>query len=164
VTAPIRLTVYGTAKPQGSKSGFVIPGTNRVALREGSSKKANEAFKDWRQAVASAARRWQEENNAGLLDESVQVEITFFLPRPKAAPKWKIWSSVLPDIDKCVRLVHDSLTGTILVNDSRVVRLVAEKLYTSDAPRAVIIITPLGEAERTGIAAEFVRTVLAPPR
>lgn len=148
MTEPIHLTVYGTARPQGSKSAFVVKGTNRAVMREGSSNKANEAFKDWRQAVAAAARRWQEEHNAALLDEAVQVEITFFLPRPKAAPKWKIWSSVLPDIDKCVRLVHDSLTGTILVNDSRVVRLVAEKLYTTQAPRAEIIITPLGDVER----------------
>jgi Holliday junction resolvase RusA-like endonuclease len=149
---PIRLTVYGTAKPQGSKSAFVIKGTNRASMREGSSKKANEAFKDWRGAVASAARAWQEDNNAGLLDESVQVEVVFHFARTKSAPKWKVWASALPDIDKCVRLVLDSLTGTILVNDSRVVRLVAEKLYTTDAPRAEIVITPLGEIERGSLS------------
>lgn len=147
---PIRLTVYGTAKPQGSKSAFTNRATGRAVMREGSSPGAHVAWKAWREAVAGAARAWQAEHNAALLDESLEVEVTFYFAKPKSAPKWKIWASSSDDVDKLTRAVLDSLTGTILVNDSRVVRLVAEKLYTLDAPRAKIVITPLGEIERVG--------------
>ncbi len=149
---PIRLTVYGTAQPQGSKTGFVGK-SGKVVMVEGRRGPAQEAFKDWRGAVAHAARSWQEDQGAHgqvLLDESVYVEITFWMPRPKSAPKWKVWASGRPDIDKLARAVLDAITGTILLNDSRVVRLVCEKPYTLDAPRAEIVVTPLGEIERAG--------------
>lgn len=150
MSAPIRLTVYGTAKPQGSKSAFVNRATGRAVMRESSSTSGHVAWKAWRDAVADAARAWQADHNAALLDESLQVEITFHFAKPKSLPRWKLWASSADDIDKLVRAVNDSLTGTLLVNDSRVVRLVAEKLYTLDAPRAEIIITPLGDIERAG--------------
>ena len=150
MSEPIRLTVYGTAKPQGSKSGFVNKATGRAAIREGSSPKANVAWKAWRDAVAEGARHWQREHNAPLLDEAIEVSVRFFLAKPKSAPRWMVWASKSDDIDKLVRAILDSLTGIVLVNDSRVVRLFAEKLYTLDAPRAEITITPLGEIERAG--------------
>jgi len=150
VSDPIRLTVFGTAKPQGSKSGFVNRATGRAVIREGSSPSAHVAWKAWRDAVATAAREWQQNHNAALLDESIEVEVTFHFAKPKSAPRWKVWASTSDDADKLVRAVNDSLTGTIFVNDSRVVRLFVEKLYTLDAPRAEITITPLGEIERSG--------------
>ena len=164
MTAPIRLTVYGTAQPQGNKTGFVNRATGKVVMREGKTAEARDAFKDWRSAVANAARQWQEDQGARgtvLLDESVSVEITFWLPRPKSVPRWKVWASGRPDVDKLARSVLDAITGTLLMNDSRVVRLVCEKPYTLDAPRAEIVVTPLGEVERSGVAEAFVRTVLA---
>src|SRR5688500_3822524 len=136
VSDPIRLTVYGTAKPQGSKTAFAIKGTNRAVLREGSSQAANVSWKAWRDAVAGAARSWQEGHNAGLLDESLEVSIVFHFAKPKSIPRWKVWASTSDDADKLARAVNDSLTGTIFVNDSRIVRLFVEKLYTLDAPRA----------------------------
>lgn len=152
MTEPIRLTVHGTAQPQGSKTGFVNRATGKVVMREGKTVEARDAFKDWRGAVAHAARDWQQDHVQALLDESVAVEVTFYLPRPKSAPKWKLWAAGRPDLDKLARAVLDAITGTLLVNDSRVVRLVCEKPYTLDAPRAEIVITPLGELERAGSA------------
>ena len=146
----IRLTVFGTAKPQGSKTAFAIKGTNRAVLREGSSPAANVSWKAWRDAVSAAARSWQEANNVGLLDESLEVSIVFYFARPKSAPRWKLWASTSDDADKLARAVNDSLTGTIFVNDARIVRLFVEKLYTLDAPRAEITIIPLGVTERAG--------------
>lgn len=163
MTAPIRLTVYGTAQPQGNKTGFASK-NGKVVMVEGRRGPARDNFKDWRSAVATAARQWQEDQGARgtvLLDESVSVELTFWLPRPKSAPKWKVWASGRPDIDKLARAVLDAITGTLLANDSRVVRLVCEKPYTLDAPRADIVVIPLGEVERAGLAPALVRAAVA---
>lgn len=145
----IHLTVYGAAQPQGSKSGFSARGSTRVAMREGGSKAARDRHKDWRQAVATAGRAWQDSTPTPLLDEPLAVSIVFHLPRPKSSRRWWLWCRSRPDLDKLVRAVFDGLTGVIWTDDSRVVELRARKPY-GDPPRAEVTITPLGTAEREG--------------
>jgi crossover junction endodeoxyribonuclease RusA len=147
VTEPIRFTVYGVAQPQGNKSGFVNKKTGGVVMREGSSGKARDTFKDWRGAVADAARAWQADHESALLDEPVRLEAEFYLPRPAANP-WRLWQRGRPDVDKLARAILDALTGIVFVDDGRVVELYVSKPFAgASPPRAVITVQPLGHLE-----------------
>lgn len=115
--------VEGVAVPQGSKSARVYGG--RAVLTDGFGDKPR-VLKAWRRAVFEAAPKLG-------LDVPVVVELCFVLPRPKSRPR-DVFVAVKPDLDKLVRAVLDGLTSTktevgLLRDDSRVVRLVAEKRY-----------------------------------
>lgn len=143
MTPIIELTVYGVAQPQGNKTGFVRGG--KVVMVEGKGRPAQERFKDWRGAVASAARDWQAANPTELIDGPVYLAVTFHLPKPKSTKKRKTWQTSRPDLDKLIRAVMDGLTGVVWTNDSRVVHVCASKPF-GDPPRAEIRITqPEGE-------------------
>lgn len=149
MSEPIRLTVFGTAKPQGSKSAFVIKGTTRVRMVEGGPGADREAFKSWREAVATEGRSWQATHGQALLDEPLGLTAIFHLPKPSSAPKWKLWARGRPDVDKLARAVLDALTGVLWVDDSRVVSLHVQKPYAIDGPpRAEIVVERLGAHER----------------
>jgi crossover junction endodeoxyribonuclease RusA len=141
----IRLDVYGTPEPQGNKTGFVRGG--RVVMVEGRRGDARERFKSWRDAVATAARVYQAEHRLELLDEPLQLDIVFRLPRPLSIPKKRRWPTTRPDLDKLTRSVLDALTGTLIVNDSRVVLIVASKQYADgEPPGCSILIRPADPA------------------
>jgi len=82
--------------------------------------------KRWRNAVAFAAL-----DAIGpdfeLLDEPVELSVIFYLPRPKTATRK--FPEVMPDLDKLIRSVGDSLSGTIIKDDSRIIAIHAKKLY-----------------------------------
>lgn len=142
----ITLEVHGTPAPQGSKTAFVRNGRAIVTEGKGAGRQKHAA---WRQAVATAARDWQDTHRRPLLDEPVQIEIEFWLPKPKSKPAWKRWPDVKPDLDKLVRSVFDSLEGLILAGDSRVVDVHAVKRYAVErAPGCQITIVPLGADEQ----------------
>lgn len=134
---PVRLEVFGVPAPQGSKSAYVRGGHANVVESKGPGRASHAA---WRQAVATAARDWQAEHHQGLIDEPVTVLIDFYLPKPKSTPKKVTHPAKKPDLDKLVRSVLDAVTGVVLADDSRVVRLVASKRFADEAnpPRAVI--------------------------
>lgn len=142
VTLPIVLHVYGVPQPQGNKTGFYNKNTGRVSMVEGRRPKSRAEFKSWREGVTTAARDWQEAHGGILpLDVPLQVDITFWLPRPKSAPKRRIWPDRSPDIDKLARAVLDGITGVLVTDDARVVELLARKRYATDcAPGAKITI------------------------
>lgn len=130
----IVLEVVGLPQSQGSKTRMP-----NGAMLEGKSAKARENFKSWREAVAQAGRDWQAEHPSPLLDEPVAVGMAFRLPRPKSAPKRRLFPDGRPDLDKCIRAVFDALTGVIFTNDSRVVSLWADKTFAVDVPPGVTI-------------------------
>jgi crossover junction endodeoxyribonuclease RusA len=98
--------------------------------------------KRWRNAVAFAALElvtdgWE------LLDEPLELSVIFYLPRPKTVQD-REYPSVMPDVDKLLRAVFDSLSGVIYVDDSRVVRVSAEKVYAdARGPGALIRVNTL---------------------
>ena len=97
----------------------------------------------WRNAVAFAALDlvtdgWE------LLDEPLELSVIFYLPRPKTATRE--FPAVMPDVDKLLRAVFDSLSGVIYVDDSRIIRATAQKLYADDrGPGAVIRLNTLAK-------------------
>jgi crossover junction endodeoxyribonuclease RusA len=119
----VKLIVHGMPIPQGSKTGFVIGG--RAVLTDG---KKGPALKEWRM-----------ETNAAPLSGPVAMRVTFYLPRPKSAPRKVLYPATRPDLDKLVRSVFDSLQGIIYSEDSRIVDIDARKRFAVDsAPRAEI--------------------------
>jgi Holliday junction resolvase RusA-like endonuclease len=133
----IVISVFGDPASQGSH-----------AIINGRIVQVNSAkHKKWRNAVCFAAldvlpADWKP------LDEPVDVSITFYLPRPASIDASKRpFPTVSPDCDKLVRAVLDSLTDAgVYVDDSRVVRLTARKLYDDDRrPGALIRVKPLAK-------------------
>lgn len=132
--AQLEIEVFGDPASQGSHA--VIHG--RI-VQVNSAK-----HKRWRNAVAFAALDlvtdgWE------LLDEPLELTVIFYLPRPKTATR--AYPSVMPDVDKLLRAVFDSLSGVIYVDDSRVVRVMAEKRYAdARGPGALIRVNTLPDA------------------
>ncbi len=137
--------VPGIPQSQGSKTAFNRKGGGRPIMIE-----ANAKTKPWRADVREAGLAARE-MGFELLQDCVEVGITFFFPRPKchfnskgalkakspSAPKGK------PDIDKLARAVLDALTGVCWKDDAQVVRLYVDKLY-GDTPGARIEVGDLG--------------------
>lgn len=143
---PVLLDVVGIPQPQGSKTAFVVKG--RAVLTEGRNASSRAAFKSWRDGVTLAARDWQQLHGEPSADEPVDVRITFRLPRPKSAPKRRLWPDRKPDLDKLIRSVLDALVhGGVLTDDSRVVSIHARKVYAVDGPPGASIEVLPADAE-----------------
>jgi crossover junction endodeoxyribonuclease RusA len=126
--------------PQGSKrslgNGRMIENCKRV--------------KPWREAVRQEAIKTE----VDLIPCACNVSIVFRFLRPRShfkkdgtlkqsAPKWLITRR--GDVDKLLRSTFDGLTGALLVDDSLVVTVSAEKRYCvgNELPGASICVMPL---------------------
>jgi crossover junction endodeoxyribonuclease RusA len=92
--------------------------------------------KKWRNAVAFAALDLVG-NDWELIDEPIKLSVIFYLPRPKTATREL--PAVMPDLDKLIRSVGDSLTGTIIRDDSRIVIIQAQKVYADKRGTGALI-------------------------
>jgi len=144
----IDILVLGTGKPAGSK--VAVP----VKRGDGSyAKKANGApvtrvidaskgAATWKQEVRKAAR---EIYKGMLLDEALEVCITFVKVRPKCHFHWsnKRWGELRadapayptskPDLFKLARGVEDALTGIVYRDDAATCKLVLAKVWGEPA-------------------------------
>ena len=115
--AEVSLSVTGNPASQGSHA--IMHG--RIVQVNSSKHKA------WRKAIVQEAIAilpddWQP------IDEPCELIVNFYLPKPKTVDRQL--PSVSPDLDKLIRAVGDSLTDSgIVVDDSRIVRISARKLY-----------------------------------
>jgi crossover junction endodeoxyribonuclease RusA len=130
------LTIDVSGEPASQGSHSVING--RI-VQVNSSK-----HKRWRNAVVFAAldliaEDWEP------IDEPVELSVIFYLPKPKTATREL--PSVVPDLDKLIRAVGDSLTDAgIIRDDSRIIAIHAQKLYADDrGPGAVIRLNTLAK-------------------
>lgn len=131
--------VVGLPAPQGSKRhvgrGVLVESSRLVA--------------PWRDSVAYACQWAMESVQWERLDEACAVELTFYLPRPKSAPKRRIWPDRKPDIDKLARATLDALgTAGAYSDDARVVSLFLVKRYAVGWTGATIRISPVTEDAR----------------
>jgi crossover junction endodeoxyribonuclease RusA len=122
------LTIDVSGEPASQGSHSVIHG--RI-VQVNSAK-----HKRWRNAVAFAAldlvgTDWE------LIDDPVELSVIFYLPRPKTATRE--FPAVMPDLDKLIRSVGDSLTGTIIRDDSRIIAISAQKRYADDRGSGAVI-------------------------
>jgi len=129
----IEITIAGLPAPQGSKQIM------RGRLIEVSGEK----LKKWRKAIALACGEYQ----GDLIRGAVEVNVTFYLPRPKTVTQAKRSLPIVPpDLDKLSRALLDGIgqSGIIWNDDAQVINLNAVKLYADDhKPGAVVEIKVL---------------------
>lgn len=138
----IRFCVIGRPATQGSKKivpitrgdGTPVIRNDRPLVRAVND---NPRLSDWRRQVAAAAR---EAYDGPLLTGAVSLSLSFVRPRPQShfgtgrnvgvlkssAPEHP---TTKPDVLKLARAVEDSLSGTVVHDDSQVIRLQAEKRW-----------------------------------
>jgi len=144
----MKLDVYGTPAPQGSKRAFAVRGkggipTGRIAVIESS----HDRVKSWRQAVIDAAL-----SDDDAIAEPLAVKMLFFLARPKShyrtgrnadrlrenAPRRP---AKMPDLSKLVRATEDALTDAGLWrDDAQVVEISAMKYWADSRPPGAVIV------------------------
>lgn len=129
----LSFTVFGEAKPAGSKRGFIRNG--RVIITD-----ANANSKPWKQEVAAAAAEAMRESGLALLDEALVVSFEFYMPRPKGhfgkkglLPSARPFPSTKPDLLKAARGIEDSMTGVVFRDDALIVSEHLHKRYGEPA-------------------------------
>lgn len=123
VVGELDIRAVGTPAPQGSFFAILVKGRPQVVAD-------NKATKPWRADVVAAAELAMRAAGGWLqLNEPVSVEMVFYLERPPSIGRARVWPHVRPDLDKYIRSTLDALTGSVVTDDSRVVRIVAEKRY-----------------------------------
>jgi Holliday junction resolvase RusA-like endonuclease len=124
----LTIEVFGEPASQGSHS--VING--RI-VQVNSAK-----HKRWRNAVVFAALDLISEDWEPI-DAPVELSVIFYLSRPKTVLDRRL-PSVMPDLDKLIRAVADSLTDAkIYADDSRIVRITAQKVYADHRGSGALI-------------------------
>ena len=117
---------------KGSAQAFVVPGQRRAVVVIDNRKAA-----PWAALVREAAERAVAMQEVG----PVEVEIRFYLPRPRAhylrgalrptAPSLVVTK---PDGDKLLRCCWDALAGICFKDDSQIVRWSGAKYYADPHP------------------------------
>jgi len=139
----IRFFVAGRPKTKGSFTPVVNKKTGKAFLLRG------QQSKDWESRVAYHA---QQAHSGELIDGPVDLELTFYLSRPKchygsgrnacvlklSAPRYP---DKRPDTGKLSRAVEDSLTGTIYHDDGQVVDESIRKRYAELGQPAGVDVT-----------------------
>jgi Holliday junction resolvase RusA-like endonuclease len=145
----MKLDVYGTPAPQGSKRAFAVRGkggvpTGKIAVIESS----HDRVKSWRQSVIDAAL-----SDDDAIATPIAVKMLFFLARPKGhyrtgknadqlRPGAPRRPEKMPDLSKLVRATEDALTDAGLWRDDALVVEISAMKYWADSrpPGAVIVI------------------------
>ena len=136
----IKLTVLGVPKAQGRHKHFT----------RGKFSGTYDPSKDKKETFAGILQGQAPET---LIDAPIFLELTFYMPRPKAhygigskseilkdsAPEWH---TSKPDGDNLEKFVTDSLNGIYYKDDSLICFVIRKKVY-SERPRTEIILTTL---------------------
>jgi Holliday junction resolvase RusA-like endonuclease len=144
----IHFTVYGTPRPQGSMKSFkpnwgacpkcktAIHGSPVRCHVCGKFLGAittsdNAKLKSWRQELTRCAVEVAGKTTLPFIAREfpVALRLDFYLARPQSLQKRIVRPIKKPDVDKLVRGVLDSLTGSIFVDDSQVVQLMVGKWF-----------------------------------
>ncbi len=130
----ISFTVFGQAKPAGSKRGFLVKtkAGPKVVLSD-----ANKNSRPWKQEVASAAQAMY---SGPLLEGPLLLQVDVFSVRPRghfgkrgvkeSAP---LYPATRPDVLKLARGIEDALSGLIYRDDAQIVDEILHKRYGEPA-------------------------------
>lgn len=147
----ISLDVTGTPAPKGSTRAILISG--RAVNVPGGSNVNRTALRSWAAEVAHQAQAAMRGHEL-LVGLALVVELTFRLVRPQGhygahglRPNAPPAPHVKPDLDKLVRGTLDPLEGIVFDGDSRIVQIMARKIYAvgGHAPGCRIQIGTLAE-------------------
>lgn len=145
--AMIRIVVYGSPAPQGSKK-FVGTFQGRDGRTHAKLIESSKAVKPWREDVKAAALLVR--NGAPPLDGPLSVRMIFTVSKPASAPKRRrLYPMRKPDVSKLARSTEDALVDAgMIVDDARIVeysRLAkvypGEDIDALESPGCVIEIT-----------------------
>jgi Holliday junction resolvase RusA-like endonuclease len=136
----ISFTVYGEAKPAGSKRVFVNPKTGKPIVTDD----AGKGGKAWRQEVAGAAEKAMFEAGLRPLAGPIALLLTFYRPRPRShygtgknaevlKPSAPAYPTTRPDTLKLARAVEDALTSIVYRDDAQIVDGYQHKRFGSPA-------------------------------
>lgn len=132
----LRIFVPGIPRPAGSKRGFVVrrrDGSHGVAMSDSS----GDNGKAWRSSIVGVlASEW----TGAPLDNTLALRCRFVLPRPAShfgsrrgerylKPTAPAFHASKPDTTKLLRAVEDACNGVLWVDDSRIAKQYAEKVY-----------------------------------
>lgn len=122
--------VAGTPAPQGSKT------RTRYGMFESSKR-----VKPWRDLVTRvAAQTADDEHLLRPLQAPYEVDVWFYIPKPRTTRARFPVAPTVGDLDKLVRAVGDALTKSGLIEDDRhIVTLRAEKRWAVDEEPGVIV-------------------------
>ena len=121
--------VEGLPRPQGSKKAYNRGG--KIVLVESAN-----GLKEWRETIAVAYQADKLEKHSR--PAAVVVDLMFCLPQIKK-PRQR-FPTGKPDIDKLARAVLDALTGYAYDDDSQVVQLTLQKVYTWGTPGVYVTV------------------------
>lgn len=114
----MKLRIYGNPVAQGRPRAFRRG--NYVGMYD------PEKSKSWKNDV-----KWQAiQQKPQLLEGAVKMNLKFILERPKSLAKSVIYHVKRPDLDNLVKAIKDALRGICYKDDSQIVELAAEKIYT----------------------------------
>ena len=73
-----------------------------------------------------------------VIEGPINLDVRFCVPIPSSWPKWRrlkaiestLYPTGRPDLDNYIKTVLDGLNGVIWQDDSQVVRITAEKVYS----------------------------------
>jgi Holliday junction resolvase RusA-like endonuclease len=130
----MRIVVYGTPAPQGSKRFVGIHGGKGIMLE------SSKAVRPWREAVKYAALAVRANNFPSQpLDGPLVVRMVFTVAKPKSAPKRRTYPCRKPDLSKLIRSTEDALTDAgVWTDDARVVEYErATKVFPNEDPESL---------------------------
>ena len=129
--------VVGRPAPQGSKKSI---GNNRFI-------ETSKFLPAWRKDVRLAAEHAVTVNGWAIASGPVELEVMFYLDRPSSVSTVKRpYPIVVPDTDKLLRAVGDSLSGVVYEDDAQVIRVLAWKVYADTrVPGAFIRVNELSQ-------------------
>ncbi len=165
----VRFTVPGVAEPQGSKTAMlmgkwitvsgvralmnpraIIVEGRDVKRKDGTRSDGRARHRQYRTAVQMAALHVYDRLGYKL-DGPLSVEVTFYIPRPASTPVTQLYPATKPDLDKLARSVFDGCRP-LIAEDSRIVRMFCEKLFTATSPRTLVAIETLPRTVRDLVA------------
>jgi crossover junction endodeoxyribonuclease RusA len=135
--ARIRIVVYGSPAPQGSKA-FKGTFVGKDGRTHGIMAESSKKVRPWRNDVKEAALLVR--NGAPPLDGPLAVRMIFTVPKPASAPKRRrLYPMRKPDVSKLARSTEDALTDAgIWTDDARITEYTRlAKVYPGEDPDAL---------------------------
>lgn len=139
----INLIVFGEAKAQGRARAFIMhnrrTNQNRIGFYD------PDRSKDWKNDIRYAFLK--KYDRFKLIEDAIEMEVIFFLAKPKSKPKAVIHHTTKPDLDNLLKAVKDALQGYAYRNDSQIVFIQSFKFYCFEntRPQVQIRIKPAAD-------------------
>ena len=137
----VAFTVYGVARPAGSKRAFPIRKNGQLTGRIAVVDDCKDS-RHWKTTVTREAIAVMQQHAAAMFLGPVRLTVSFEVLRPKGhfrtgvraaelRPSAPQYPTVKPDLLKLTRAVEDALTGIVWRDDAQVVEQRLEKRYGS---------------------------------